>query len=449
MTTDFSEHAAGGSRNEPVDHPFPPPMNDDGPEPDDEPVAMPDGLRRKILIIDDSRATAKILERILQIGGYEAHIASNGPEGLARTGELIPDLILLDVDMPGMNGYEVCSRLKEDPRTRDIPVMFISAMGNEHKGLQLGAVDYIHKPFNKTVLKARIKNHLELKQYRDNLESLVRVRTEELEAANARLHREIVERRQAEELLKRSETYLRAVTEAIQTGLLIVDPATHRITDANPWAARMIGCDVADLLGRDYRNYVKNAEDATGCDTRASCDCMLERVNGDLIHVRKSHARAQLDDSEYIVQSLQDITDMKQMLKKQEINIELSRSILDLVNRVSPRYTRLGPDSLLFFDAVSVPCHKQGGDHSSCATFPARIPKPCSPSRTRAATRWGAYCAASSRISFTTPSSPISAPSPSTRRSPGSTGNSAVRARSRRTISSRPCSWKSTITPCA
>lgn len=107
---------------------------------------------------------------------YEVLFATSGQEALELAVKTRPDLILLDILMPEMNGHEVCRRLKADLVTRDIPIIFVTALAaadNEEKGLKLGAIDYIVKPFSPSVLKARIANHLELKRYRDLLADLV------------------------------------------------------------------------------------------------------------------------------------------------------------------------------------------------------------------------------------------------------------------------------------
>ncbi|MDM8525603.1 adenylate/guanylate cyclase domain-containing protein [Desulfococcaceae bacterium HSG8] len=139
--------------------------------------------RKKILIVDDVPANINILWEIIK-SDYEASVTTNGFDALEiAESDNPPDLILLDIMMPEIDGYEVCRRLKADERTRNIPVIFITAKTGEEdetKGLSLGAVDYITKPFSPAIVKARIKTHLEVKQHRDNLEELVRQRTEEL-----------------------------------------------------------------------------------------------------------------------------------------------------------------------------------------------------------------------------------------------------------------------------
>jgi len=121
---------------------------------------------QKILIVDDERYNINVMVAILK-DEYRLIIAKNGTEALRRAKAANPpDIILLDIMMPGMDGYEVCSRLKSDPKTRHIPVIFITAMSemeNEEKGLLMGAIDYIIKPVSPPIVRARVRNHLSLK----------------------------------------------------------------------------------------------------------------------------------------------------------------------------------------------------------------------------------------------------------------------------------------------
>jgi len=131
-----------------------------------------------ILVVDDAPENLAILNGILK-DHYRVKVATSGERALAlAAGSEQPDLILLDVMMPGMDGYEVCSRLKSDPRTQSIPVLFVSARDEEEdeaKGLALGAIDYIVKPIRPSIVQARVRNHLELKRSRDLLERLTTV----------------------------------------------------------------------------------------------------------------------------------------------------------------------------------------------------------------------------------------------------------------------------------
>ncbi len=129
----------------------------------------------RVLIVDDERSNISILGNLLE-HDCEVVVATDGASALRRAGgDGRPDLILLDVMMPEMDGYQVCKRLKEEAATRDIPVIFITAMGEEHdeeRGLAVGAVDYVTKPFSPAILKMRIRTHVELKRLRDHWQRL-------------------------------------------------------------------------------------------------------------------------------------------------------------------------------------------------------------------------------------------------------------------------------------
>ena len=129
-----------------------------------------------ILIVDDMPSNLQVLAQTLATD-HEIKIATNGQLALELAGlpDEPPDLILLDIMMPGMDGYEVCRRLKADARTARIPVIFITALSeeaDEARGLDVGAIDYITKPFNPAVVQARVRNHLTLKHKSDLLERL-------------------------------------------------------------------------------------------------------------------------------------------------------------------------------------------------------------------------------------------------------------------------------------
>jgi diguanylate cyclase (GGDEF)-like protein len=132
----------------------------------------------KILIVDDQPANIEVLATVLIIE-YDVRIASNGQKALQIAQEQEPpDLILLDVMMPILDGFEVCKRLKNDDATRHIPVIFVTALSSasdEEQGLNIGAIDYISKPFNIPVVRARVRNHIQLKQRADLLEELASI----------------------------------------------------------------------------------------------------------------------------------------------------------------------------------------------------------------------------------------------------------------------------------
>ena len=170
----------------------------------------------RILVVDDTTANLQLLTKILTEQGYTVYPASDGVLALRFVESTLPDLILLDIKMPGMDGYEVCRRLKADERTRSLPIIFISALENECdkvKGFQAGAVDYITKPFQPEEVLARVKIHLRLQKLTVRLEQEVHVRTEELATTNQRLQQELAERQRAEALLRESEERYRLVFE--------------------------------------------------------------------------------------------------------------------------------------------------------------------------------------------------------------------------------------------
>jgi CheY-like chemotaxis protein/HPt (histidine-containing phosphotransfer) domain-containing protein len=143
------------------------------------------GKKQKILIVEDMPANIQILHETLK-EEYEVYFALNGKDALRNASTVMPDLILLDIMMPEMDGYEVCGALKNNALLKDIPVIFITALDqaeHEVKGLELGAVDYITKPFNPGIVRLRIHNHLELKKHRDTLV----LKNAELQAALAKI----------------------------------------------------------------------------------------------------------------------------------------------------------------------------------------------------------------------------------------------------------------------
>lgn len=142
--------------------------------------------KKTLLLVDDTPANLQTANEILK-DDYKVRIATNGPRALDLTHAApSPDLILLDVMMPEMDGYEVCARLKSDPETRNIPVIFLTARTEEEdetRGFQVGAVDYIHKPFSPSVVKARVRTHLMLRDAREQLSRQLVAINNELEMA--------------------------------------------------------------------------------------------------------------------------------------------------------------------------------------------------------------------------------------------------------------------------
>lgn len=168
-----------------------------------------------ILVADDETDSLTLLADMLRAEGYEVRAANSGRLTLASAAAHTPDLILLDLRMPGTDGLEVCRRLKESEATRGTPLMFISGVTDVDQrvqGLEVGAVDFITKPFRREELLARVRTHLELSRLRANLEKEVEKRTSELSAA-------LDELREKEELMSLS-------VESAEAGLWALDYAT-------------------------------------------------------------------------------------------------------------------------------------------------------------------------------------------------------------------------------
>jgi putative two-component system response regulator len=184
-----------------------------------------------VLIVDDEPVNIDILVDLLK-PHYRTLVATNGEQALRRAaGQPAPDILLLDVMMPGLDGYEVCRRLKADPATRDVPVIFVTAMsevGDEAKGFALGAVDYITKPVVPVLVEARVRAHLENKHARDFiadrnriLQGMVLERTRELAAtqdATILSMATLAETRDPEtgRHLRRTQGYVRALAEQLR-----------------------------------------------------------------------------------------------------------------------------------------------------------------------------------------------------------------------------------------
>ena len=140
-----------------------------------------------ILIVDDVPENLQLLTSILKEEDYKVRPASSGAIALQTIAKKIPDLILLDIQMPEMNGYQVCEELKRHSKTRDIPIIFISALcdvGDKVKAFNVGGVDYINKPFQFEEVKARVATHLKLKAYQNEMEKKVAESIEEINGLN-------------------------------------------------------------------------------------------------------------------------------------------------------------------------------------------------------------------------------------------------------------------------
>lgn len=152
----------------------------------------------RVLVVDDLEQNVRLLDAVLSSNGYQVASASSGPEALERVKEEVPDIVLLDIQMPGMNGYEVCRRLREDASTQFLPVVMVTSSDQEVRvnAIEAGADDFIIKPFNKQELLARVRSLVRIKRYHDTIEA----QTAELADWNQTLEGRVAE--QVEELEK-------------------------------------------------------------------------------------------------------------------------------------------------------------------------------------------------------------------------------------------------------
>lgn len=194
-----------------------------------------------ILVVDDDLNNLRLLTEVLTRRGYDVRPIRNGQMALAAVEAKQPDLILLDIMMPSMNGYEVCSLLKENEKTRHIPVIFLSALnepGDKIKGFSIGAIDYISKPFYTDELIARIENQLQMQRLQKQL--LIQ---------NELLQKEITERQLMEEKLRSSQEEICGFFEAIVDIVLIVDAEgkTIKVAPTNP--QKLYSSEI-DIIGK-------------------------------------------------------------------------------------------------------------------------------------------------------------------------------------------------------
>jgi class 3 adenylate cyclase/CheY-like chemotaxis protein len=182
----------------------------------------------RILVVDDTPANVRLLEQVLLLAGYEVVTAASGEEGLAKVVSARPDLVLLDVVMPEMSGYEVCRALRADPATALLPVVMVTALDPETeriKGIEAGADDFLSKPINQPELLARVKSLLRIRALHRKVED----QAAQLAEWNARLEQRVADQMEQLERLARLKRFLSPkVAELIVAGQLDDPLATRR-----------------------------------------------------------------------------------------------------------------------------------------------------------------------------------------------------------------------------
>jgi PAS domain S-box-containing protein len=289
-------------------------------------------LTENILIVDDSPDSLHLLARILSRQGYKVRCAPDGELALEFAQVSPPDLILLDIMMPQMDGYQVCKKLKASSGTKDIPVIFISALHevfDKVKALALGGIDYITKPFQVEEVLARVQNQLR-----------IRWLTQQLLEQNARITEEIEERKQAEEELRKSEQQFRSIFENASVGIALVDLDGYLLT-ANEANCRFLGYSPEELVGLHFSVFTHPDDLALDTDL---FPCLLRgeihSYTIDKRSVRKDRAivwgrltlsviKHEHGTPRYITIVCEDITDRKRTeeeLRKSEERLQLALS---------------------------------------------------------------------------------------------------------------------------
>ncbi|MGC1393666.1 MAG: response regulator, partial [Coleofasciculaceae cyanobacterium] len=194
-----------------------------------------------IVIVDDKPTNLGVLFDFLSDSGFKVLVAQDGESAIEKVNYGHPDLILLDVMMPGIDGFETCRRLKANPSTQDIPVIFMTALSDtvdKVKGFSLGAVDYVTKPVQQEEIKARVTTHLTIR----NLQK-------KLEEKNLQLQQEIKDKQLAEEKY-------RSIFENATEGIFQITTEGRYIT-ANPALARILGYDSPEELMTKVTNIIQ------------------------------------------------------------------------------------------------------------------------------------------------------------------------------------------------
>ena len=199
----------------------------------------------EILVVDDIPKNLKLLKDILTAKGYRVRPAVSGQLALRSAALKPPDLVLLDVKMPDMDGYEVCGALKSDHKNADVPVIFISALDeirDKVRGFEAGGVDFITKPFQVEEVLARVETHLSLRRLHHRLER-----------QNAQLQKESAERLQTERELRELNDFNNKIFEAAAIGVLAYNGLSGQCVMANQAAAKIANASIDQLLGQNFR----------------------------------------------------------------------------------------------------------------------------------------------------------------------------------------------------
>lgn len=292
-------------------------------------------MKGNILVVDDNPSNLKLLVDTLTTEGYEVRPTNNGELALISLKVKIPDLILLDVRMPDMDGFEVCRRIKSQKDFNNIPIMFISAAKETEervKGLEIGAVDFISKPFQREELLVRVKTHLELSNFRKNLEELVKERTEKLEI-------EILHHKKAQELLAQSEIKFRNVFEHSVDAIGVLVKGIHKFVNPSyvtlfgySSSEELVGTPIIDLITPEEREKIyNNPKLCNDGDLLANnYETIGYKKDGSLFNIDVHISNYELNNELNSLVILRDITIWKQTeIEIKKLNEDLERRVID------------------------------------------------------------------------------------------------------------------------
>ena len=288
-----------------------------------------------ILVVDDETINLDILYIGLSKVGYKVLVATSGENALKSVARIKPDLILLDIKMPGIDGYEVCRQMKNNSDTQDIPIIFVSVADdtvNKVKGFKLGAVDYITKPFQLDEIVARVQTHSTIHNLRRHLGE-----------QNAQLEQEMSERKRVEKVSAEREHYFRSLIHNLHEDILVIDP-DYRIVDVNNKVLNTTGLKREQVIGRYCFNVLHGYD--TSCDKHGE-HCMLHDVfktgrpcSYQHIHLNAYGSKVYVDillsplkDKEgnvtHVIESIRDISDLMQVQDELRESEEKWRSLTE------------------------------------------------------------------------------------------------------------------------
>lgn len=277
-----------------------------------------------VLAVDDDSQALALLIGVLEEEGYQVQPADSGKLALVSAAANPPELILLDVRMPGMGGFEVCRRIKETEEGRCIPLMFVSSSNDKEEwaeGLALGAVDFISKPFQREELLARVRTHMELGRLQARLETRVAQRTAELHNAIELLRLEVAERRHAEQVALESEARFRHIANAAPV-IIWTSDWDNRVDFRNEYTQQFTGRTAEELAGDRWAEVVhpedrerrqRTLSEAMAARRRFQEEFRVRRADGEYRWMLNLATPRFLPDGEFAgyVGIVTDLTDVK------------------------------------------------------------------------------------------------------------------------------------------